>query len=308
MPIVVLPIIGLAAGLHAAWNVILKTSADPVLVAFRLNLVSVVLAAPLVAAWWLASGSPAIPLEAWLLGLLSGALEAAYFVSLSTAYRHGDLSVVYPIARGTAPLLAVVMGVVLFGERLAPVGWLGVGCLLAGMLIVVRPWRAVRARGPSGGRGGRGWLGWRLDAAVGFALLTGALIASYSAVDRAGVRIVAPFVYGFILFGVATVCLWAWIAIGSRLGRRDSVDSEGAQWGRSAVAGVIAFTAYVLVLVALSIAPLVVVAPLRESAIVLVSGWGAIRLAEASGRGDALRRVGAAVLVVGGMVLLVIGA
>jgi drug/metabolite transporter (DMT)-like permease len=307
VPIVVLPIIGLAAVLHAAWNVILKTSADPVLVAFRLNLVSVVLAAPVVAAWWLASGSPAIPPEAWLLGLVSGALEAAYFVSLSTAYRHGDLSVVYPIARGTAPLLAVVVGVVLFGERLAPVGWLGVSCLLAGMLIVARPWRALRAREPTAGGGARGWLGWRLDPAVGFALLTGALIASYSAVDRAGVRIVAPFVYGFILFGVATVCLWAWITIGSRLGRR-AVDSEGAQWGRSAVAGVIAFTAYVLVLVALSIAPLVVVAPLRESAIVLVSGWGAIRLAEASGRGDALRRVGAAVLVVGGMVLLVVGA
>jgi drug/metabolite transporter (DMT)-like permease len=300
VPVIVFPIVGLAAILHAAWNVILKTSGDPVLVAFRLNLVSVLVAAPIVAVRWIAEGGEPIPSEGIVLAIVSGALEAAYFVSLSSAYRHGDLSVVYPIARGSAPLLAVVVGTVVFGERLAPVGWLGVACLLVGMIVVARPWRALRARDASGGR--------RLDPAVGFALLTGALIVSYSAVDRAGVRIVDPLVYGLMLFTVATICLWAWIAVGHRLGRRDEVDPEGARWGRSAVAGVIAFAAYVLVLVALSIAPLVVVAPLRESAIVLVSGWGAIRLAEASGRADAARRIGAAILVVAGIALLVVGA
>ena len=298
MPPIVIPIVGLAAILHAAWNVILKTSGDPVLVAFRLNLVSVMVAVPIVAAWWVANGSRPIPPEGFALVMLSGFLEAAYFIALSTAYRHGDLSVVYPIARGTAPLLAVVVGVLLFNEVLAPAGWLGVGCLLAGILIVGRPWLALRPRVGSEGR--------RLDPAVGFALLTGVIIVTYSAVDRAGVRIVDPVVYGLLLFAVATLCLWVWIAIGRLRGSRGD-DATGAPWGRSAVAGVIAFVGYMLVLVALSIAPLVVVAPLRESAIILASGWGAIRLGEATGRADATRRVGAAVLVAVGIGLLVVG-
>jgi drug/metabolite transporter (DMT)-like permease len=306
VPAVVVPIVGLAAILHAAWNVILKTSDDPVLDAFRLNLVSVLIAGPLVALRWLAVGGSPIPIEGLVLAAVSGVLEAAYFVTLSAAYRHGDLSVVYPIARGSAPLMAVAVGIVLFGETLAPLGWLGVACLLGGLLVVARPWRSLRARDASGGR--------QLDPAVGFALLTGVMIVSYSAVDRAGVRIVDPLVYGFLLFLVATVCLWVWLAIrGLRgghdaAGRRQPAGTHGAPWSRSALAGVLASIAYLLVLVALSLAPLAVVAPLRESAIVIVSGWGAIRLAEASGRADAVRRIAAACLVVAGTALLVAGA
>ncbi len=81
----------------------------------------------------------------------------AYFILLSAAYRRGDLSVVYPIARGTAPLLAVAIGVVVLGERLGVAGSIGVVALLAGFLLLQRPWRAIalarrRRRGPRGGR------------------------------------------------------------------------------------------------------------------------------------------------------------
>jgi drug/metabolite transporter (DMT)-like permease len=290
VPAVVIPIVGLAAVLHAAWNVILKTSGDPVLVAFRLNLVSVGVLGPIVGALWLAQGGGAIPVEGLVLALVSGTLEAAYFVTLSTAYRHGDLSVVYPLARGTAPLLAVALGVLVLGESLSVAGWFGVGCLLAGVLLVSRPWRSIR--------------GGRIDTAVGFALLTGVAIAAYSAVDRVGVRLMSPLLYAVLLFGVATALLGAWLLVSGRSRPRQADD---VPWPRSFVAGLMAMLAYVLVLVALSIAPLVIVAPLRESAIIIVSGWGAIRLGEAEGRADATRRIGAAVLLVVGIALLVVG-
>ena len=95
-----------------------------------------------IAVWWL-GGRPSLPAEGIALGLASGVVEAAYFILLAAAYRRGDLSVVYPVARGTAPLLAVVIGVGLLGERLGVAGSIGVVALLAGFLWLQRPWRAI---------------------------------------------------------------------------------------------------------------------------------------------------------------------
>jgi hypothetical protein len=128
------------------------------------------------------------------------------------------------------------------------------------------------------------------------------MIATYSAVDRVGVRLMSPVLYAVILFTVATMLLGLWLAVVSR-----GAPASQVSWARSAAAGLMATLAYILVLVALSVAPLVIVAPLRESAIVIVSGWGAIRMAEASGRADVARRIGAAALVVVGIALLVAG-
>src|SRR5688572_15156557 len=131
----------------------------------RLQLIGTAILLPvgLVAYVWI--GMPAIPASAIVLALISAVLEAAYFVLLASAYRRGPLSLVYPLARGSAPLLAVLIGIFLLGERLAPLAMAGVACLLAGILLVSRPWQAFRAAG-SQHRG-----------AIGFALLTGASIA-----------------------------------------------------------------------------------------------------------------------------------
>src|SRR6476659_1069672 len=94
---------------------------------------------PLGAAVWLSQGRPDLPPEGVALGLVSGVVETAYFIFLAAAYRRGDLSVVYPVARGTAPLLAVVIGVTLLGEKLGVTGSIGVLCLLAGFVILQRP-------------------------------------------------------------------------------------------------------------------------------------------------------------------------
>jgi uncharacterized membrane protein len=151
--------------------------------------------------------------------------------------------------------------------------------------------------------------------AIGFALATGVTIAAYSAVDRVGVRIIEPWQYGAILAVSATMFLALTVAVGRRMGMiagpepaeaGSSVPVSGSL-ARDGIAGVLSLTAYLLILVAYSIAPLAAVAPLRESAIVLAAAWGSIRLGETSGRGQAAVRVVAAALVVAGALLLAIG-
>ena len=291
MPPIVLLMIALAALMHAAWNVLLKTSGDPLLTSVRAMIAATSIGFPLAVIGWFATGRPGIPPEAWLLGIVSGLLEIVYFILLAGAYRRGELSVVYPIARGTAPLLAVIAGVVILGERLGPVGTVGVICLLAGLLLIQRPWRFLRG-GPM------------VEAAVPFAIACGFSIAAYSTVDSVGARTVAPWLFAAILFPVATVGLAIWIRI---VGVSDPL-ATAPSWTRSAGAGLLAIGAYLLVLAAYAIAPLSAVAPLRESAVVLVTGWGTLRLGEAIGRGDAVRKIaGATIIVVGALLLALEG-
>jgi uncharacterized membrane protein len=326
-----------AAVLHVTWNILLKTAGDPLRAAGVGMATAAVALCPVALVGWLVAGRPAIPAETLLLSVVSGALEAMYFSFLAAAYRRGDLSLVYPLARGTAPLLAVLIGVVLLGERLGPIGFVGVGCLLVGLLALQRPWRYLRASGREGG------------GAAGFALLTGITIASYSAVDRVAVRGTEPWIYAGLIWASCTVFLWAYIALERRRvllrgpvavaagggagagsagfgaavagtsgtsGTSGPGSTSSASFGgsdpqafdprRAGVGGLITLAAYLLILVAFTVAPLTAVAPLRESAIVLASGWGAIRLREGADRGDIARRLGSAALVVAGAVLLAI--
>lgn len=299
MPTLAIALVLVAAVLHAGWNVLLKTSGDTLWTAVRLQAIGTAILLPVGIAAWFWSGRPAVPAEAFWLAIASGVVEAIYFVCLSAAYSRGALSLVYPLARGSAPLLAVAVGILLLGERLAPAALLGVGCLLVGILLVARPWQAIQ----EAGRAQRG--------AIGFALATGASIAAYSAIDRLGVRATEPWLYGSILAVAATSFLAVAVVIGRRTGflapapaSASDEQRRGTNIGRDAVAGILALAAYLLVLTAYSIAPLATVAPLRESGIVLAAVWGSIRLGEAAGRRQATYRTAAAGLVVIGAILL----
>jgi uncharacterized membrane protein len=287
----VIALVAVSALLHVAWNVRLKTAGEPLRAATVGMLAATVGIVPAgFAAWWL-TGRPALPGEGIALGLLSGVIEAGYFVLLSAAYRRGDLSVVYPIARGTAPLLAVVIGVGLFGERLGVPGSVGVALLLAGFMGLQQPWRALR-------RGGQG-----LDPAIAFALATGVTIATYTAIDRLGSRLIHPLTYAAILWVTTSVALAMWV----RFVAGGEVFAGGRNEIRSAaIGGWLTLAAYVLVLWALSVAPLSGVAPLRESATVFAAAWGSVRLGEAVSRRETWRRVGASALIVIGAILLAI--
>ncbi len=291
----VIGLVGVSALLHVGWNVRLKTASDP-LVAGAIGLVvgALVIVPVGVVAWWL-DARPALSGTGVALGLLSGVLEAAYFVLLAAAYRRGDLSVVYPIARGTAPLLLVAVGVLLLGERLGGAGWAGVVGLLAGFLVVQRPWLALR-----NARAGR-----RPDAAIAFALATGVAIAAYTSVDRVGTRLIDPVPYAAILWLSGSLVLVAWIAIAGGPAARWP---DRAAIRHASLGGVMTLGAYLLVLFALSVAPLTAVAPLRESATVLAAAWGAVRMGEAVGGRDIARRVAGSGLIVAGAILLALDA
>jgi len=288
---VIIGLVAVSAVLHVAWNIRLKTAGDPLRTATVGMLAASVGIVPAGIAAWLAAGAPALPAEGIALGIASGFVEAAYFILLSAAYRRGDLSVVYPIARGTAPLLAVAIGVVVLGERLGVAGSIGVVALLGGFLVLQQPWRAVA------GRGG-------FDPAIAFALATGVTIATYTALDRVGTRIIDPLPYAAILWVTASFALVAWV----RLRAGGDVAAGGAsEVRRAAVGGFLTLGAYLLILFALSVAPLSGVAPLRESATVFAAAWGSVRLGEAATGGDTVRRVGASVLIVAGALLLALG-
>ena len=278
MPLAVLPLVLLAAVFHAAWNALLKASENPLSLATRAVSWGTVVSLPPVAVAWVVAGRPGLPLAGWLLALASAFLELLYFITLSTAYRRGELSVVYPIARGTAPLLAVLVGLTLLGERLHVAAVFGIACLVVGIWVVRRPAGAGSALGP--------------------ALLTGVLIAAYTSLDRIGVRLGPPWMYAWLLWFFGAIFLVAFTTIrrvpGSRLTDEPAI---------SLVVALLMTAAYFMILFALSVAPLAIIAPLRESAIVLVTAWGIWRLAERRG---AWIRVAGAFTIVGGIVLLAI--
>lgn len=267
-----------AAAMHGTWNVLVKTSADPLMTFYR----STVAAAAIFTVPTLIACVLLRPALSWtVLGILaiSGVLEVTYMWLLSSAYARGELSVVYPIARGTAPLLAVGIGLGILGERLSTGQLVGVGLLLAGILAVALPQTGGKATLP--------------------ALLTGVAIAGYTAIDRVGVRLTAPWLYGWILIVLMATGMAVSIRVAARFRRRETI--QPVTWRRGAAIGLISWGAYLLVLAALNLAPLAVVAPVRETAIVAVAIWGIWRLGER--RAAPLKLAGAASTLLGVLLL-----
>lgn len=271
-----------AAVLHGTWNVMVKVSGDPLVTFRRATIASGVFASLVVVPAWFWFGRPSLSLAAAGFCLLSSFFETLYLWLLSAAYRRGDLSAVYPIARGSAPLIAVAVGLVVIGERLAPLQLAGVALLLVGILAVT----AAQARGR----------------ATLPALLTGVAIATYTSLDRVGVRLSTPWLYGWLLFALMAIelPLSMWVASHWRA-QRPSEAPRAPTWRQSFTIGAFMWTGYFLVLWALSLAPLAVVAPVRETAIVAVAVWGVWRLRERSG---AVLKVSGAAAALAGVALL----
>jgi drug/metabolite transporter (DMT)-like permease len=273
-----------AAVFHGTWNVLIKVSGDPITTFRRVTLMTAVVATiPLVPAWLLL-GRPALNPAAAGLCLLSGILETAYLWLLSAAYRRGELSAVYPIARGSAPLLSVLIGLIVLGERLTSAQLIGVALLLIGILAVTISQASGRATLP--------------------ALMTGVAIALYTSVDRVGVRLSTPWIYGWLLFTLMALGLplSIWIASALRMYRLPPAPVQPT-WRQSALIGTFMWAGYFLVLWALTLAPLAVVAPVRETAVVAVAVWGVWRLRE---RQRAAMKVSGAIATLVGVALLAI--
>ena len=213
----------------------------------------------------------------------SGVLHAAYFVLLQRGYRDGDLSLVYPLARGTGPLLATLAAIALLGERPSALA-------LAGAAIIVG---AVFSLCRRPGRGAR--------PAVVFALLTGVAIAAYTLWDKqaVGPQDVSPVAYYWGTM-IATAALlspvvWHRAAEVGRVWRANRRQALGV--------AVLSPLAYILVLFALAEAPVSYVAPARELSILIAAAAGAALLDE----GDTRRRLLAAAAIVAGVAALAAG-
>lgn len=241
------------------WNLLLAGARDSQAATAGAMLVGCLVFAPVALATWdVRSG--AVP---WVVA--SAVLELAYIALLALAYSRHELSAVYPLARGSAPVIVLIVSVVALGASLALGQVLGV-LLVAGGVLLVR----------GGGRG-----------EPLLALAVGAAIAGYTLVDKEGLRHAGPLPYLELVLVVPALAYAAFV------GRRRLSESFG--W-RTAVAGVGMFGAYGLTLAALRLAPAAPVAAVRETSIVIATLLGAVVLREGVGRA---RLAGAAVIVAG---------
>lgn len=267
-----------AAACHAGWNALIKVGLDPLSTTTLISLGSGVVALvflPLV-------GVPAWAAWPWLIA--SVAIHLVYFAALIESYRTGDLGQVYPIARGSAPLMTAAATTAFVGETLSLVGWGGIVALVAGVFLL-------------SARGGRELS--RIDRrAVGFALFTALTICAYSVVDGVGARLSAnPNAYSLWLFvGIALVMLpYALYRDG-----RDVIPAMQRYWRRGFAGGALQVLSYGIAIWAMTVAPIAIVATLRETSVLFGTAIAVIVLKEP------LRavRIGAALLIVCGLVLI----
>ena len=266
-----------AALMHAAWNAIVKVGLDRfssiLLLSLSQGVLSVVLlpffAAPLAAAW------------PWVVA--SAVLHVGYKLFLIRAYQHGDLSQVYPLARGTAPLIVALVGALFLGEvmtwgKTAAVVAIGLGVILM-----------------ANGRGGIDRLS---RTALGFALGTACFTAGYTLVDGVGARL-AETAAGFTLWMFALdACGMAAVALATR--GTGAIAALRPALVSGSIAGALSLGAYWIAIWAFTQAPLAMVAALRETSVLFAMLIGVVLLGERAG----VWRWGAAGLILAGVVLM----
>ena len=277
----------LSAVAHASWNLMLKRAGDPEVFAWVMLVVGSILLAPvgLALLWYNSMDFPGL----WFL-LASVVLHVFYFMLLARGYATGDLSLVYPVARGMGPMLVPVLAVILLGEIIETMAIVGIAAIVGG-IYTISWWGNFHQvlRSP---------LLFLRSAGMRYAVLTGLTIAVYSIVDKEGVGHIQPLLYIYFL-DIGTVALLAPYILANK-----GMETVKAEWRANAVpitvSGLLAFAAYGLVLTAFSLSRVSYVAPAREVGIVIGVLMGIFLLKEPFGRG---RLLGSG-LIVGGLVLI----
>ena len=275
-----------AAGVHATWNYILKRSGGGTLFVWWFAALSALLYAPLAigVVWWV---QPKLEWMHFGLMLASGVLHTGYYMLLDRGYRYGDLSLVYPLARGSGPLITVVCAILLLHERPSVVALTGALLVCGGAVLLTGNLRKLHERGSL--------------PAVGFALLTGTMIASYTVVDKIAVAayLVPPILQDWAA-NLGRVALMTPMALNAR-------HELLPTWRRSRNAivavAILCPLSYILVLSAMVFTPVSYIAPAREISILVATVMGTQLLAE----GEAARRLTAALTMVAGVVCLAVG-
>ena len=283
----------LAGLIHAVWNIAAKKAGGDARFAFFTAVLMMLVWAPL--GWWL--GRSAVPLwgaREWAIVALSGVLHVLYYVVLLRGYRKADLTVVYPLARGTGPLVTALVAVTLLGERLSLTAVLGIAGVVAGVFLI--------AGGPGLLRAGRDEQARRLvRKGMQYGVLTGLFIASYTVVDGYAVKVMllSPILVDY-MGNFVRVLVLAPVALRKPA---ELAPLWAAQWRFALLVAAVSPVAYVLVLFAMQSASLSHVAPAREVSMLFAALLGGHLL----GEGDRAARLAGALLIACGVVALALG-
>ena len=274
----VLCMVLLGALLHASWNALVKSSSDKTLDTALIHVLCSLLALPVC----LYVGPP--PAESWPYILGSLVVHVGYYFALAAAYQHGDLGLTYPLMRGTAPMLVALTSFALIGESLSALACLGVACICGGVLLLgfTREW-------------------WTHRKAIVFALINAVLIAIYTVIDAKGARSsghVAQYICMlFVLDG------WPF-AILVFMQRKGQVWPYVRQrWPVAAGGAFASIGSYAIALWAMTVAPVAMVAALRETSVVFAALIGAWFLKEVWTR----QRIAGTVAILSGVAALRLG-
>jgi len=293
VPFSALALIVLAGLIHASWNIAAKKARGDARFAFFTSVVMMLVWAP-VGLWASWGVLPRWGWAEWTVVAVSGVLHVLYYVVLLRGYRKADLTVVYPLARGSGPLLSSLVAVTLLGEQISAMGVAGIAAVVAGVFLIAGgPGLLRAAHDPVQRR--------RVHKGMAYGLLTGAFIASYTVVDGYGVRfllmspILVDYLGNFVRVAVLAPAVLRDRPAAAALWRQ--------QWKYALMVGAISPVSYVLVLYAMQVAPLSHVAPAREVSMLFAALIGGHLL----GEGDRLQRLLGAAAIAAGVMALALG-
>jgi drug/metabolite transporter (DMT)-like permease len=262
-----------AAALHAGWNLVVKAAGDRLVAAAAQMTLGALVSLPFLLFL-------EIPFRAWPYLVATGVVHLGYVLTLVGAYDRGDLSVVYPIARGSAPAMVTIGAAILLDD--SPGGWGLIAIALVVLGILTVGWR-----GPVHG--------------VGWALATSVFIAAYTMIDGAAVRSLDDsLAYTLTAFVAIAVVLGPFVMW--RRGTAAIAEALSREWRSHLLAGAASVAAYGLVLAAARVSPLGLVSALRETSVLFGALGGWLILKERMG----LSRLRGAVLIATGVVVLVL--
>lgn len=293
MPLSALVLVILAGLIHACWNIAAKKAHGDARFAFFIAAITVLVWAPvgLVLGW---QQIPGWGLAAWALVCASGLIHVAYFIVLLRGYRKADLTVVYPLARGSGPLISSTLAIAWFGEQLSTLGLGGIAAVALGVFLI--------AGGPGIWRNAHdAQQRTRTRLGLLYGLLTGLTIASYTVIDGYSVKVLllSPMLMFYVSCAVQAALLLPTVWQDQALSRQHWKQ----QWKYALVVGAVSPVSYVMVLYALQIAPLSHVAPAREVSMLFAALLGGHLL----GEGDRVARLTGAACIGLGVVALSLG-
>jgi drug/metabolite transporter (DMT)-like permease len=293
VPLSALALVILAGLIHASWNIAAKKAGGDARFAFFTSVVLMGVWAPvgLWAAWGVL---PGWGWTEWSLVALSGVLHVLYYIVLLRGYRKADLTVVYPLARGSGPLLSSMVAIGLLGEQISALGLFGIVGVVGGVFLIAGGPGLLRAAHDPAQR-------QRVHKGMAYGLLTGAFIASYTVVDGYAVKfllmspILIDYLGNFVRLALLAPTVLRDCPAARLLWRQ--------QWKYALLVGAISPVSYVLVLYAMQVAPLSHVAPAREVSMLFAALIGGHLL----GEGDRVQRAFGAALIALGVMALALG-